>query len=595
MEKALKGALFVLDYYMTGLGHSENEVDLVESICGNALSVSMTILLRNYHDVLKFAGKAIALEDKNGELDLSEKDVNIEDIFEINVANEFRDLAASFFAIRENIVESVTIFLRYLQHSENGSDAINLENRTLVERVAILGFRFISSLRTFFPVRQNSYVGIDVFAFVPSQEVLALMKLCFDVVSFHITNQMETEEIQNSDDSSSLSAILVEKLLIPLSGSFMFDVQNLNRRQASAVLQFILHGETYIQDTVKSIAQKLRDTSLITFLEVQFVTLKTCFTEEILNPILLRLQAEENENVDEFDFPENERQIELGYDKVLAYARKFSSLLGITRPKDSGDAIDAFLKLAIEFTLTDAHHFGFSESITPFLRFIPPQKKKDFYYYAMEIIESKDDLSEEFQSQTTSPSREFSKLNAFLGSLSGTKTSKISKRKLSTSFLGNPEEETSIVSTPQKKARQSRSSDPPPSSPLTSPLKNTRGSKRNQGKKRITYNEDVDDENDDRASEEDSELEQESSSQRKKRKQSTNTSRKKQESYATGLDVEEASDEEQTNEPWSKNSKGTRNSKGRRPSNGLATESSPLPLSGSEELKSLPSRRRFLA
>jgi hypothetical protein len=628
-----------------------SDLGRVKKICEDALQIYYFLLLWDFHELIQLSKTAMSeFTLEKSEHDQESEDMKLEDFFKGSQQELFNQKAEMLLAFRKAMTDTAVLCMRAFHKTEKAGEEEILESKRLFfQSVAIAGFQFVSSLRSMFPQKQNQLVGLDRLVFVPTQEVLSLMKFCFDAISEEISRYFDAQredgnQIEEKDRESlqGLSTVLVKKLLIPLSGSFAFDIQNLNRRQAAAVLQFILHKDQQVQDTVKTIAKRLRDSSIVTFLEVQLVTMRTCYNEDILLSVQRRLAAEENDQDDvDFDFVENDQLIQAGYEKLASYSRKFSSLLGVGKLKDTQlEAVDAFLKLAMDFTLSDIHHVGFAEAASPFLRFLPVNHKHQFHSYLTGVIEANPVINEEIQRQFVAPNREFSKFFAFLSSLSGGKDgSKSGKRKLSStikdddrdhedieediaSFVVSPQKKTQVA-TPLSSKKETRSvgsskkkAAPMETNPFLSDGK--RKSTRNKGKRKITYHEDDDEEGkgSDEEGEEDAleEIEEADKIEEHEQPQSSNkrkaNSMSQSSGFAMGLDIEDFSEEDVEEPKANKRRKGSQDSSRNTKSNKTTTmistpakggfsqsfmlESTPVSSSALQDLAAVPSRRRLL-
>jgi hypothetical protein len=63
----------------------------------------------------------------------------------------------------------------------------------------------------------------------------------------------------------------------------MYDVENLNRRQAAAVLCYYVDPSPIVQEAVKCLMKSLKEKDIVKYLEVQMVALKSVFMDHVVN------------------------------------------------------------------------------------------------------------------------------------------------------------------------------------------------------------------------------------------------------------------------------------------------------------------------
>jgi hypothetical protein len=159
-------------------------------------------------------------------------------------------------------------------------------------------FSMIGTLRVFFPVRAKECKYVNKLAYIPSQDTLAGLRRVFEMEGGRIKQQLSTCFVlptQDIEDGSevdsnkrsieidSLTQLLVNSLIHPLSDSLMYDVENLNRRQAAAVLCYYIDPSQIVQDAVKSLIKSLKEKDIVKYLEVQMVALKSAFMDHVVN------------------------------------------------------------------------------------------------------------------------------------------------------------------------------------------------------------------------------------------------------------------------------------------------------------------------
>lgn len=316
----------------------------------------------------------------------------------------------------------------------NPSNAVDGIHRML-QREA---FSMIGTLRTLYPVCQQQYQHVSVLAFTPSQDILAglrkvfeleggrikmRIKQCSDVISrgtghaaAAATTAVAAAEVE------SLTAMLVESLLLPLRDSMIFDVANLNRRQAAAVLCYYLEPSPLVQEAIKGLIKCLKDADIVKYLEVQMVALKGVYAENVVARLVDKQQMEEEEGLDNYLAAEREASnaIAAGYAVTVSLSKKLVATMGVGKAK--GTALSAtvnFFKAGIDVCLSQASHMGFVCVLEQYLRLLPPLNVKVVGDYFEIKVDASADMSSALDDNDAHGDRELQALMDFRSLLNG--------------------------------------------------------------------------------------------------------------------------------------------------------------------------------
>ncbi len=275
----------------------------------------------------------------------------------------------------------------------------------LTRALQLEAFRLVADLRNFFPVRESQYKYIDRLAYRPSQAILLGLRNVFDTEGARIKTQLmalNQDDREGEKAAKNLSRALIEGLLDPLSSSLSYDVEHLNRKQAAAVIYYLLDSNTLIEEKVKSFMHTLKAANFVKYLEIQLIALRDLYSECVVRPIDVHLQMEQADDLhmQDFDYAEHERVLQEGYHRVDVLARKLSQSLGIAKFKD--DALLGlvnFFKASIDFAVQGgASSAGYVGVLHHYVKFLPVPQQREVAEHFEVALESNLDLLEEMQS-----------------------------------------------------------------------------------------------------------------------------------------------------------------------------------------------------
>ena len=171
-------------------------------------------------------------------------------------------------------------------------------------------------------------------------------------------------------ESEKLSRQLVENLLCPLSGS-MYDIDNLNRRQAAALMSYIVDPSSDVQKVVRSWIKTLKDKNIGKYLEAILVALKKSYEEKVRPLIAQHRAAVEQFGVDDEDDEDYPAALQEEGEALVHFAQKLAQSLGVGKAKGATkEFLVMFFKVGIAYALQEVDNGGFLDLLDPFLRLL---------------------------------------------------------------------------------------------------------------------------------------------------------------------------------------------------------------------------------
>ncbi len=322
----------------------------VERACLNsskdaALTIFSMIIFLLKADVFDAFGAVDGHPDAATTLSISQSSLNI-----INLRDKLIDVLGTWM---EEAPQSGNSDVSVSSSSEaNRNGGIN-KLGVLLQREA---FNMVSDLRSLFPVRNSAYEYLNDLAYRPSQEILNSMRRVFDqegraleralavqsnggsdgdreednAADHHQQQQRGNNEVDGSA-AAAAGAVMVDYLLFPLGRSLLFDMSNLNRRQAAAIINYIMEPSEVVQDAVKALMKQLKDADVVKYLEVQLVALKNNYLDHVVRIVKEQEYAEANdENYDPFHY--DSLRLE-GVQRVENLAKKLAPTMGVGKLK----------------------------------------------------------------------------------------------------------------------------------------------------------------------------------------------------------------------------------------------------------------------
>lgn len=327
--------------------------------------------------------------------------------------------------------------------SSQSSGSLSSSSARLVRALQIEAFDQVNFLRTVFPVRETQYKYIDRLAFTPTQAMLGGLQKVFEAEGSRVRTELMScsqGEAQNDAAINRLSHKLISSLFDPLSCNLLNDVEHLNRKQAAAVIYYLLDANQVIEDNIKSFMRNLKERNLVKYLEIQLVALKGLFQSGVTKPTQARIAADEAED-DDFDRAENDALIAEGYHRLETLARKLGHSLGVGKCKDDGlVGLENFFKAAIDYALSDEFNVGFAGCLCHYTRFLPPQSQRDISEHFLSVLDAHPAIANEMVDQRARDTdadfyrntEGFSRLLDFADAIQGRARPKMTRRKSST-------------------------------------------------------------------------------------------------------------------------------------------------------------------
>ena len=427
------------------------------SAASSAAAVIHNAVLWNYKDVLDLGRQMIAEQAGGGRgkgKTGSKKSKSSQSAGESDVEEEGKDEMDAKFerkitmavdavvVIREKLLDILMTWFSAERNSEASTDAATVAVR-VSRALQLEAFRIVSDLRNFFPIRESQYRYIDRLAYAPSQEVLADIRTVFETEGGRIKSQLMSLNPQDPHSEHAvmeLSNSLINCIIEPVSSNVIFDVNHLNRKQAAAVIYYILDANEIIEDKIKVFMRRLKELNMMKYIEIQLIALRDLYLKNVTAPLQARSVAEDEED-SQFDFEENDQTLQDGFARVEFLSRKLAQSLGVAKFKDEAlEQLLKFFKASIDFSLSDASNAGFVTCLVNYLRFLLPQSQREVHEYFNNALERNLDIADELdalRARGTDADWQgrhigFAKMLEFLERIQGKGRPKMTRRKSST-------------------------------------------------------------------------------------------------------------------------------------------------------------------
>ena len=180
-------------------------------------------------------------------------------------------------------------------------------------------FRMVGDLRAVFNQGNFHYQILDRFVWTPSEEVNSVMKRVFEGEGGRIAQDLERCP---EDKQQSLSNIISTFLIQPMSYAFYIDSEGMNRRQASAVICYLLNNDESIVQHVKLLVRTLQQNDFQKSLEVDIGALQAIYTTKV-ERLIDEYERGEADDRTYFD----DKELLAGFESVTRLAKILASLL----------------------------------------------------------------------------------------------------------------------------------------------------------------------------------------------------------------------------------------------------------------------------
>ena len=239
-------------------------------------------------------------------------------------------------------------------------------------------FHLAADLRMLFPLKVKEYKNCDGLAFSATQALLGCMRKVFEQ-----EGKRQKEVIAESKHLAVKDAAVkyfVTDILFPHMQVLLFDVANLNRRQAAALVYYVLDDSEVVSEVVRYFLKSLKDSDFVKYLEVQMVALKGMFSELIAKPIQRRLDGDVDQDLE---------LEEEGMERIDQLAKKLSMSMGIAKLQDTALAsMVNFFKAGLEFSLSARCNFAFVDCLMPYLRLLTNEAVASVAEYAVLLFKT---------------------------------------------------------------------------------------------------------------------------------------------------------------------------------------------------------------
>jgi hypothetical protein len=205
------------------------------------------------------------------------------------------------------------------------------------------------------------------------QELLQKMERVFSAEDLRIKSTLATlgDSEEDTAQSAQLSRQLVENLLCPLGGS-IYDIEHLNRRQAAALMGYIVDPSSDVQKVVKAWIKTLKEKNIGKYLESILVALKKSY-EERIRPLLAqhRDAIEQFGRDDDDDHEDYPAMLAEEGASLLSFSVKLAQSLGVGKAKgQTKDFLVMFFKVGMSYALQEIDNAGFIMLLEPFLKLL---------------------------------------------------------------------------------------------------------------------------------------------------------------------------------------------------------------------------------
>jgi hypothetical protein len=362
------------DYFLTSSylsNHDESTISNGVTSCGHLI---YNILLWVTRDVY------MSVRNDTSDVDKSVMSKSEEDL-QSNVDR--------IISIRDSLTE---MLLQWMTLDVNTTiNAENIEN--ILRNIRSEAFRILNDLRLLFPVKEQNHEIVSSLAWTPGQEVFQGMKSVFDAETKRIKDKLSELSDTDSDKMAAdeLSKELIDKVLCPLGQSMIYDINNVNRRQAAAILIYLIDEHSDVQNMVKCWIKKLKEQSIVKYLEIQMVALKSFFIDKILS-IIEQSNNDEN-NDDELDI---ESMISEEMNSLILFSNKLVQSMGVGKCKGEVEiGLVNFFHAVIDYSMSHSNNFYMFASLETYVKLLSNNAMNEISEYidnaklnSTDIIES---------------------------------------------------------------------------------------------------------------------------------------------------------------------------------------------------------------
>lgn len=284
--------------------------------------------------------------------------------------------------IRDNLMVTLNDWMLLEDIDQDGNNCSDDEcaHNSHLRRHA---FRLLGDLRLLYPVRLMSdsaiaasedastvgqYRYVHELAYSLSQETLQAMKNAFEAERIYLAELLSI----NGDNAGAVNKLtddLIGNILCPLASPLLFDMEHLNRRQAAAILPYIIHNfspnddedeeETDVPNPVRDIIaawmRRLKAANTIKFLEVQLVALKSYYHSNIVELLNKQIEdSQQSDNEDDLDYAE---AIDTNYIMLTEFAAQLANTVTSTRLSGAVNSelisgLESFIRASIDYALS---------------------------------------------------------------------------------------------------------------------------------------------------------------------------------------------------------------------------------------------------
>lgn len=328
------------------------------------------------------------------------KDLSRETFVSKSVEKQLAEAIEVVTALRNKIMNLLEMWMSFGYTDDASEQEKLLESLTMFYRALRReAFIFLGELRSLFPTQLSVCDAIKNLALQVSPDTMTKMRHVFDSEGRLLADELA--QVTDPQEVLQISKTIIDSCLKPLGQTFYFDASNVNRRQASSIMMYLLVDppNDKITEFIKIFSKRFRDQDVMKYLEIQMVTLKSLYQDAIAPVIKTRFETEVSSR-DRQEFLKEENLLQSHVEKLITLAKKLSSGFGVGKVRDNAirSAIMTFARAGIDFSLSEDSNVIFLEALCPYAKFLDHNDISSVGDYFYRRALERDDFEEDLKS-----------------------------------------------------------------------------------------------------------------------------------------------------------------------------------------------------